>query len=81
MADKFTIVVEYDRYEILELAQRFKDQGIPLQHARNGVSSLYPAWDRDPRTSILVELMYRDEHDDLRPLYEEKLAELDAKNV
>lgn len=79
MTDKFTIVLEYDRDAILEMAQDAKDMGGELLVTRNLLDQFYPAWSRDMRTAIMVELMFRDATDSFRPLYETKLAELNKK--
>lgn len=79
MTDKFTIVLEYDRDEILSDVQKFVDADSTLPRARDYLNSIYPAWSRDMRTSIMVALMFRDANDSLRPLYETKLAELNEK--
>ena len=78
MADIFILTLEYDRDKIVADAQKVLDKGSNLYQARNFLEQFYPAWQLDARTSFLVELMYRDENDPLRPLFEKRLAELDA---
>lgn len=81
MTDKFTINLEYDRDEILAAAKRFIDAGGTLQNAQQYFDMMYPAWDRDTRTSIVVELMFRSEGeaDVFHDLLTRKLAELNEK--
>lgn len=78
MADMFTITIEHDRDEIIKMAQSGKDQCGDLIAVKNMLDMIYPAWGCDTRTSIIVELMFRDEDDEFYSLYTQKLAELDA---
>lgn len=75
--DKFTLTLTYDRDEILETAQKTKDKGGTLFQTRDLLDTFYPAWRLDTRTSIKVELMFRDENDCFHELFTRKLAELE----
>lgn len=77
MADKFTLTLTYSRQEILDWAEKGKARGGDLLQIRSFLDQMYPAWSIDVRTSIMVELMFRDSDDCLHSLFTERLAKLD----
>jgi len=81
MADKFTIHLEYDRDEILAFAEKCRTMSNNIPVVRGLIDMMYPAWDMDTRTSIMVELMYRKEGDMLYDIFVEHLAELDRPAI
>ena len=80
MTDKFTINLEYDRDEIIDMAQKAMDKGAGLITTKDLLDQFYPAWFCDERTSLTVELMFRkNDNDFFKSLFARKLAELNEK--
>lgn len=76
MADTFTIERTYDRDAIMEDARKVMKMGGELPKIRHFLDTMYAGWSLDIRTSIMVELMYRNSDDPLYEMFQDKLAEL-----
>lgn len=76
MTDMFKINLEYDRDEIIQMAQKAIDNGCTIYHTKTVLDQFYPAWSHDQRTSIMVELMFRGEDDIFHEIFTRELAEL-----
>lgn len=74
--DKFTLTLTYDRDEIYAMVQKAKGMNATLSQTKDILDTFYPAWSRDPRTSITIELMFRGEDDEFHQLLTDMLAEL-----
>lgn len=73
---KFTLILEYDRDEILATARKMIEKGGNIHQTKGLLDQFYPAWRMDQRTSCMVELLFRGPDDEFYRMFTEKLAEL-----